>query len=721
MRSKQLLILFLLLVAPVASAEYDFCELKTAEQCVDGPGEKIIGGVKVFKNCWRYERTYDCYKPPVSNDCTAEEAALERLELLEIIEKTNSNKLVKWRESKDSSKSCEMPAGYTCTDWYTTESGRDAKSCIPTTKDTCEPDNCSIVTQECTSYINGLCAQESIKYTCGSSGACDPDSGIDITGDESVGFEDAIAAASITDLIASAGKVDETTGEIRLFGGDSSSCKFVTDEWKTSLAVTGTATVTASIIFGGAFGAMASSPISSIVIATLDGKFNCCKSNPDSVDVTGSFNYCTDDDVQLAVARMTKRSVELGDKMKSGCFCSDLAGLITLVPHRYGTSEIHDCDDLCGNPYLAIYGKKNTLQHSRHYCVFDDMLSRIIQEEGRKQIEEILNSSQSTDRVAVDFNGNYYGVPGWVSAQSANGNLLSVYRWDSECLNFEGQFDAATGERFCPNGPEVYVAACSLKKQADCGVLPTNPRNNKSNWDVVGITATGIDNSLTINPFVQISGECFNDNNCSFMFNTWPAGLGSTIVQKSELIWQQKFPIDLGGTDPYSWAVFQGGTNSYQVQMLTAVKQNAEPAAPTIRVAKVGGANWKSFELPNPTPPGNFSVTLDDGTKLFLSGQCNQLYCHYTFAVNVTLKLKPWYTDVDGGSKSYCLLDSPFGCIDSTREHRIDKRVAHCEGFTIDEFMALNLSEMDLSDYMDSLTERAKNAMLKIIQETADE
>jgi hypothetical protein len=716
MQRYQLLIFGVLLgLYSCLSSGYEFCEERVAERCIEGAETRVVDGFDVYRSCWKYQTDYECYSEPVTNDCSDEESAYLRAELREIFEMSPGNELVSWSESKAVPFDCEFDESFGCSNWYVTEDGFDAKTCYVGEKKTCEEEGCKVFTQECTQFSNGICSQELVSYSCAGDETCSGDVGLAVRDENGGSFDKAVAAANIADLVASEGIIDEETGELRLFEGKQRGCKYISQEWEKAVGFTGTAASVLATIYGGWGGALATAPVSTYTAAVLSGKMDCCDNDPDEIDVNGSLTYCSEDNVELAIARMTKRTVELGGKRKVGCFCSDFTGLLVQIPLESGSGSISDCDELCGNPYRALLGVDEPMDWKKEYCVFDSMLGRIIQEEGRQQIEEILNSTQSTDRESFTLSSNYYDEEaGWSDVISVAGNDVSYWVWDSACNSEEGRGRFLKGELSCPMAPSLYMAACS--NEDGCGDLPIAPFLSESGWSIKNVRANDPSNTFTVSKYLQVRGECYLDNTCDWTVIGWPGGLGSSIVQRTNLVWQRKFPTE-GGTGT-SWDVFKGGTNSLLIEMLTTIDQTDEPVEPKIRVSRPGTGVWEEFELESPIEDPDFFVTLSDMSKLYISGSCGRYLCEYEVGTTVSLALKPWYENIDKGREEYCLQRLPFvGCVDEKRVNRPDDRKGYCEGFTLDEFLTLDLSRMDLSEYTDHLSERAKAALMELISE----
>lgn len=726
---------------------YEFCELKAAKVCTDN-APRLIDGIRHAPACWKYETVYTCYGKPETT-CPPQDAALERDSVIEIFDRSKANHMIHWVETKKNTNSCrdKIDTQFGCSEWYSIDDGDpstidpDAITCRTEEKVTCQPADCRIITQKCTNFEKGICNQEVVRYSCSDSTTCGGEQGLKVKGDSGSSFGEAITTNALLDVIGSSGSVD-SSGTIRLFQGEHQTCKYMAKEFAKATGVAAVAGTILSYVFGGPLG-LASAPLSAYALAINDRKMECCQDNPKKVDPQGSFGYCTDDEKQLAIARKTKRAIQVGGRRKESCFCTDKTGLGIYVPLRRGAHEldkiVHDCSELCQNPAETFYpgasisalspplglGEEEPVEWQKDYCVFDDILSKIIQTQGRDQINEILDGPTTTNKIELSTTHNYYGYPGWSGSVDIGGNLVSFWTWDSKCNESDdatrgGNDSALFGDTVCPNGHEVYAAICSKKNPSECGQFPASPLKFNTNWDVRRLEINKPERNQDLNQYAAIKGQCFNNHSCSWDITGWPAGVGAQLMQKAELVWQPKFPYpDVSGD--YSFEVFKGGLATLDVQMLTAVKQSARPARPTIRVRPVGASNWQTFQLPSNTTDPNFHVTLNSGEKLFVSGSCSELFCKYAIGRKVTLTRKVWYRDIDGGRETYCLIRNPLTgkCMDKKRKHRVDDREAFCQGFSLDEFLVLDISKMDLSEYTEALTDRANSSILKWIDSNA--
>lgn len=731
----------------VQAKTYEFCEVKKTRSCSEKGQTRYIDGIPVYADCWKWTEAYTCFEKPAT-DCSAADSALPREAYTVIGEKSKTGRLVDWTEKKQYQSACRKTVNtqYGCTDWYDRDDGDPATpdpqaiTCLAAPKKTCEPSGCRVITQTCTHYVHGICDQEVIRYSCGNASVCNSAEGLRIKGDTESNFNQAIAANSLLDVIAASGTVDRKTGEIRLFEGKHQNCKYVSKEWSKAAAVNGVAITALAYYFGGPLG-MASAPVSAYVGAIADDRLNCCDRNPDRIDPGKSLNFCKMDDKQLAIARRTKRAVQLGSKIRHTCFCTDRAGLNIYTPLSIRTLKdtTGDCSELCNNPFARFppqvrhYPGVNlpTADHlglsveepqswKKHYCVFDDMLSRIIQQQGREQINQMMDSAAAVDMKSLTLAPAYTRqTAGWSGASSLQGNLVAFWSWSSQCMN-RNYSGGVLSQAMCPAVPGLFVAICSLRHPDECGMYPKSPLEPNEHWDIAHLQVDDFDHHQTLNSYASARAYCNKDNRCRVQINAWPAGVGAQVMQKINLVWQPRFPMDSKTGAKYSWDVFSSGSALLEVKMRTTIDQATAASAPLIRVRKTGEKTWQEIQLPEQTDTSR-QYRLRDGSVISASGSCNRLFCKYILSRKVTLKRKPWFRDIDGGYRDFCLVENPLTkqCLDHKRKFRRDTREGLCKGFTLDEFSVLDMRKMDLGEYTRTLSNRASNTVLKWIDSHA--
>lgn len=181
-------------------------------------------------------------------------------------------------------------------------------------------------------------------------------------------------------------------------------------------------TVTGSQIMGAA---LIASAASEAVDSRVFGN-DCCK----DLVVAGSDKWykigrkCTEDEVKLAIAKRKNLTVYLGE------YCSKEGGWLF----------------------------KSCVERERTYCVFDDILALVVNEQGRSQLDIIANQDPESTKVTpeVPFAAftpaktisptTYTGLGDgkWVPVANNNGSQVWVWQYPSYCASAELQTQAYT-------------------------------------------------------------------------------------------------------------------------------------------------------------------------------------------------------------------------------------------------------------------------------------
>lgn len=148
---------------------------------------------------------------------------------------------------------------------------------------------------------------------------------------------------------------------------------------------------------------------------------NCCK---DEIAITGSdkwykFGKCTADEVKLAVARQKGLTKYMGE------YCSKKSGF-----------PLRQC-----------------VQKTKSYCVFDDKLALVINNEGRKQLEAIAAADVKSASVSNDIGFPLYAAPtptsgpysgvmdngSWIKLTEKAGSPVYFWQYPGYCRSIESQ------------------------------------------------------------------------------------------------------------------------------------------------------------------------------------------------------------------------------------------------------------------------------------------
>lgn len=707
---------------------YEYC-FSQGETCIDS-APRVIDGETASPDCWEYREDFTCYSYPQNSDCTEEERRLpttteiDRVEtpLLTNIDGTGVTVPQAWKEVKEADELCDIDTGYECTDWYLTPDEKYAKTCYTQEPVSCAPENCMVTKETCTQWHQGMCVAEDVEFTCNASSVC-TGAGIEAVSELGTGFEEFVAATSVADVVAEYSEVNDATGLVTLFSGEPESCKRFTSKGEDVWASSGVACAVISAYFG-------QSQIASICLAfaelAVSNELRCCKDDP--ADVSGravGIGYCDDGDIELAVARKTKRAVRVGEPYRNECVCAQFGYLLTNPIDWIGPAEdaFFACSHLCKNEFKYAWTLENqnvTMDMREQWCKFNDPLAKIIQEQGREQITQIINSPAST-KEELNFSPNYLsnGNGKWSSLSDLAGNRVAFWEWDKRCNEPESYMLQSSGQIWCPKGDTQIAAVCS-NPEGGCGPLPDSPNPIKTDWDLKMLLGSFPDEIQNINKYTQATGQCFDPdldgipNSCNWDMLGLPAGIGSQSIVSIDMNWQPHMPLGDESRPELQW-LNKFSTPSLELQTQSATYLDSNPALPVVRLRQIGANAWETISLSQHTET---VYTTSSGVTLTFKGECSKYACRYKVSTVHNLTLKPWATHVPNQSHRYTLLyiDLLVGSIRETKrvwygEHYIP----HCEGFTLEEFMALDISKMDLSDYLDTINEDARDKIRELL------
>jgi hypothetical protein len=706
----------------------EYC-FETGEVCVDA-APRTISGETYSPACWQYKKEFTCYTYPQNTDCTVDENNLLTVDkidqqytpLLTNIEGTGLQLPKKWKEVKDQAAACEIDTGYDCTEWYSIEDDLLAKTCYTGPPMQCQPDSCMVLSEKCTSFANGICVMEEVEFTCDASSVC-TGTGIDAISELGTGMGAFIAATTVADVVAEYSEIDQTTGAVTLFAGEAESCKSMTsagrDVWGSSGGLcTIVATYTGQLTVA--------TFCSTLMNLAVTDEAQCCENDPANISgLAVSLGYCDDGDIELAVARKTNRAVQVGAPVKNQCVCA-IGGLILDIPTQV-IGPIEDsffaCSHLCKNPYVpwTLLNENVTMDRKEQWCKFNDPLAKIIQEQGREQIEAIINSPSST-KETKNLNSSYFsnGSGKWTSSVDISGNDTRLWQWDSKCSIPDQIYDAQVNEGvFCPSSPSQVIAICSNPEEG-CGNVPTTPMPNDTDWDLQLLLDGGVNGQQYINKYTQATGSCSDvdldgvKDDCSWDVMGLPAGIGSQSIMTVDMNWMPHMPLGNETNDNLQW-INKFSTTALQIETLSATHMSSAPASPRARIRQLGSAVWQEISL---LDGAETKYTDPSGTEVTFFGTCTQYACQYKVSSIHNLTFKPWFTYTENVTHRYTVLyiNLLVGSYRETKGVTYGERYEpHCEGFSLEEFLTLDIGKMDLSEYLDTVNEEARDKIRSLL------
>ena len=364
------------------------------------------------------------------------------------------------------------------------------------------------------------------------------------------------------------------------------------------------------------------------------GRGECCETPPDD---GWYFNgACTDNEIELASARVAGRSHRVD---------------------RYCTRDVQ---------FLGC------VTYTEYHCVFDSMLARLIQQQGRQQLARKASSGNTGSNSLLSAFSLYDHPSSWhytdVVGSGAVGTRFAYFNWPEHCA-FDGRDPT---DHTCPHYEyQTFLAACS---GGDCGTLPPDPRMGagSSKWVIHEFDGERRHTEALTSTAVA-DGQCTDPRNCRYTFTAWdPADSGDS-ARFIDFEWP--LYAATGGYDDVAATIgkwrFQG--YSYPIN-------GGTPTQTRIRVEENDfdddTANPVSFyTLPLETQGTSYELPTSPPMVMFGSCDVNTSFCKYRIRVPIDVQPKPW---VVGGGRAHP------GNMD-------------CSGFTLDQFMALDLDRMDLS------------------------
>jgi len=361
---------------------------------------------------------------------------------------------------------------------------------------------------------------------------------------------------------------------------------------------------------------------------------NCCKIGLTKAGGSKVSNKCTDDEVKLASARRNKYVVPLGEYCSSKSF--------------WGSCR----------------------KRRQVYCVFEGMLPRIVQEQGRAQLNQAGRSLGTTETRPFQF--DYYAGDGqWSHGVSANGVEVRAFQQPSYCASSKLAAQRLAQDPTaleCPATLDVWFAACV--KAGGCGPLPAFPENGSEHWQLTTVNPLQVMQTAVANRAI-VTGACDTETGkCNYELSVWPKGSAGRATVTREFA----FDIFTAGETE---AVLIGDVLVRAQPKVTRDGSGKLPAGISASVSGNNGTSWSAFTLPTRIT-GAFQIP---GTSVSVSGGCSELtgLCQYQLTGTVEIEALPW-----GNAKN-----------------------PNCEGFTLAQFSALDLSEMDLTEWTATLQDEA--------------
>lgn len=401
---------------------------------------------------------------------------------------------------------------------------------------------------------------------------------------------------------------------------------------------------------------------------------NCCTSDLSRDANKKPSNDCTMGELKLSTAKRKHLTVYLGD------YCVQD---IRLKPSR----------------------RRICIKKRESYCKFEDLLPRIVQEQGRQQLDTLyaktLSGASATVQPASWTLYSANNAYAWVPVANNGDQKLHAYQWPAYCKDVDSAytyFKANPGADPCPDTLGLWVAVC---ESTSCSVraLPTSPMDGEANGWKLRFINPFVGKNHVVGNSILMDGSCVdtgnNNANCSFSTKMYPKGSGGKAFVTNQMrfsLMQDTESRDSGmvKTDTntaMSTGMTLAGDAIVRARVTPILSPNSMPATIDIEYSSDNGHTFSSIAVSTDNASG---VALG-GTGLTIDGSCDKasLSCAYRIVSEqrvcppgvyggACIPLKPWM---------------PTGAPDS----------ADCSGFTPAQFSLLNMGEMNLDEWMQSL------------------
>lgn len=367
---------------------------------------------------------------------------------------------------------------------------------------------------------------------------------------------------------------------------------------------------------------------------------NCCSLDTVTGD-GGALDQCTPMEEALATARRGGRT-----------------RFIVEADH------IRQYIDLAVGGFCGITEKKR-----QYYCSFDSMIARIIQEQGRDQLNQMSSNSTPAGEGVLSFSYLDEGEGVWESLSVAD-VTLQAFSYPAVCESQSPSEDSR-----CPDN-----LAFKVKFKSEGDVLERKIQASSSEL-------VAIDKHTVLHPgqhgsFCDMSLQSPSFGSCEVALKKYGENAGETFTPI--IIAKNRFAT----ADGWSSSIYGGDDWEFQVWQKAFENKAIPDDTPfLVRWAKNGSA-WTEVSLPSPLGP---EENIELGGEAPVYGSCVNGECRYTVRVPLSTTVKPWITDY------------------WERQHGCEERYAtDCTGFSISEFQMLDIGAMDLSEFEASVQDKVR-------------
>lgn len=405
------------------------------------------------------------------------------------------------------------------------------------------------------------------------------------------------------------------------------------------------------------------------------GGGKCCDINLKKTSGGGFFAKCSMNEIKLAGQRRA------GDTHQLSRCCAESLPLVGCIVRKYS------------------------------FCAFSSELARIVQEQGRQQLAALSSTDPSAPKTTASF--PYYtasgGPPGtWAGPYTVGSTQVWAYEWPYDpCVsnpsdpNYTPPSGAPAGytppapgtaayrEEYCASSSDqVYWAVC---QSGTCSGAPTATPPDDLSDTRFDYSTTGQSGDATLDGGkIVASGGC-NGGACTYTL-TGPGGGSGMGTLHSAVRWALYGSASggYGSLNASGWSAetslgLKYSLSGYSLAVADSPAMNG-PAPTSVKIqykSNSASANWVTQTLPLSIPQSSPLALGSSGMSIY--GNCDgpNYECDYQVSMQVKADLKPWDTSECGD----------------------DHAAAHpdCSGFTLQQFMLLNLGDMDLTGWASSV------------------
>lgn len=369
---------------------------------------------------------------------------------------------------------------------------------------------------------------------------------------------------------------------------------------------------------------------------------DCCKEDLRRPGGGRPANKCSIDEVKLASYRRASKTVYIGD------YCS----------RKVGVGRWKKC-----------------VEQTQTYCAFQNILSKLVQVQGRQQLAEMVASSPFASKESRQIDFPYYSADKgrWGDAVLVNGVTVRPWVWPAYCAKPEtAETGVQAAGQECAQRLEAWFATCD-RSDGNCGPLPEEPYLGGDSLWVLQQVDTLRNVTTALSPLAAATGACEPGTaRCRYTVSAWPPGVGGKAIMSKQLVFPLSVVLAASEKDIGNDIAASLGDNMFLPKPLRAQSPlTALPATVSIAFSANAGASWATLSVPTAINDPGWTVP---GTDIQLVGGCSleSNRCQYQAIGTVSVSAKPWGFP-----------ESP-----------------DCTGLTPAQISALDFSKIDLSEWL---------------------